>query len=181
MLPRQHLPELVHGNWIIGQILGVKGYRLSASQLPLHYKDIPWKFVESVGGKNFRFSQMCSVKWRWQVATFHPPPSAGKPSHCTMNLGADGLQIDPAFSGKEKHLKGPANGYIEKDTSFKACPTFIPLHSHNHHKRSLQDKVTIVQVWAACGVCGRQSGTGAGFLRVLRFPLPIISPISPLS
>jgi hypothetical protein len=30
-------------------------------------------------------------------------------------------------------------------------------------------------------VCGGQSGTGAGFLRVLRFPLPIIPPISPLS
>jgi hypothetical protein len=32
----------------------------------------------------------------------------------------------------------------------------------------------------ACGVCGELSGTGAGFLRVLRFPLPImIPPISP--
>jgi hypothetical protein len=38
-----------------------------------------------------------------------------------------------------------------------------------------------VRVLAACGVCGGQSGTGAGFLRVLRFPLPIISPISPSS
>jgi hypothetical protein len=33
----------------------------------------------------------------------------------------------------------------------------------------------------ACGVGGGQSGTGAGFLQVLRFPLPIIPPISPLS
>jgi hypothetical protein len=39
-----------------------------------------------------------------------------------------------------------------------------------------------VRVRAACGVCGGQNGTGAGFLRVLRFPLPIIiPPISPLS
>jgi hypothetical protein len=38
-----------------------------------------------------------------------------------------------------------------------------------------------VRVRAACGVCGGQSRTGAGFLRVLRFPLPIIPPISPLS
>jgi hypothetical protein len=30
------------------------------------------------------------------------------------------------------------------------------------------------------GICGGQSGAGAGFLRVLRFPLPIfIPPISP--
>jgi hypothetical protein len=35
-----------------------------------------------------------------------------------------------------------------------------------------------VRVRAACG---GQSGTGAGFLRVLRFPLPNIPPISPLS
>jgi hypothetical protein len=35
-----------------------------------------------------------------------------------------------------------------------------------------------VRIRAACGVCGGQSGTGAGLLRVLRFPLPIIPPIS---
>jgi hypothetical protein len=33
-----------------------------------------------------------------------------------------------------------------------------------------------VCVQAACGFCGEQSGTGAGFLRVLRFLLPIIIP-----
>jgi hypothetical protein len=34
----------------------------------------------------------------------------------------------------------------------------------------------------SCGICGGQSGTGAGFLRVFRFPLPIfIPPISPQS
>jgi hypothetical protein len=27
-----------------------------------------------------------------------------------------------------------------------------------------------------CGICSGQSGTGAGFLRVLRFPLPILVP-----
>jgi hypothetical protein len=38
-----------------------------------------------------------------------------------------------------------------------------------------------VRVRAACGGCGGQSGTGSGFLRVLRFPLPIIPPIFTLS
>jgi hypothetical protein len=28
----------------------------------------------------------------------------------------------------------------------------------------------------SCGICGGQSSTGAGFLRVLRFPLPILIP-----
>jgi hypothetical protein len=37
------------------------------------------------------------------------------------------------------------------------------------------------RVWSS-GICGGQSGAGAGFLRVLRFPLPIfIPPISPSS
>jgi hypothetical protein len=38
-----------------------------------------------------------------------------------------------------------------------------------------------VRVRAAYGVRGGQSGTGVGFLRVLRFSLPIIPPISPSS
>jgi hypothetical protein len=33
----------------------------------------------------------------------------------------------------------------------------------------------------SCGICGRQSGTGAGFPRVLRFPLPIRIPTAPHS
>jgi hypothetical protein len=48
-------------------------------------------------------------------------------------------------------------------------------------RRWLPTAASRVRVRAACGVCGAQSGTGAGFLRVLRFALPIIPPISPLS
>jgi hypothetical protein len=49
--------------------------------------------------------------------------------------------------------------------------------------RSLPTTVAWVRarVWS-CGICGGQSVAGAGFLRVLRFPLPIfIPPIIPQS
>jgi hypothetical protein len=49
-------------------------------------------------------------------------------------------------------------------------------------RRWLPTAAARVRVRAARGVCGGQSGSGAGFLRVLRFPLPIIiPPISPSS
>jgi hypothetical protein len=40
-----------------------------------------------------------------------------------------------------------------------------------------------VRAWVwSCGICGGQSGAGAGFLRVLRFPLQtFIPPIAPQS
>jgi hypothetical protein len=31
------------------------------------------------------------------------------------------------------------------------------------------------RVWS-CGICGGQSGAGAGFLRILQFPLPFFIP-----
>jgi hypothetical protein len=46
-------------------------------------------------------------------------------------------------------------------------------------RRWLPTAAARVRVRAACRVCGGQNGTWAGFLRVLRFPLPIIPPISP--
>jgi hypothetical protein len=45
--------------------------------------------------------------------------------------------------------------------------------------RWLPAAVARVRVRAPCWICGGQSGAGAGFLRVLRFPLPIIPQISP--
>jgi hypothetical protein len=48
-------------------------------------------------------------------------------------------------------------------------------------RRWLPTEAARVRVRAACGLCGGQSDSGAGFLRVLRFPLPIIPPITPLS
>jgi hypothetical protein len=47
--------------------------------------------------------------------------------------------------------------------------------------RWLPTAAALVRVRAACGICGGQRVNGVGFLRVLRFPLPIIPPISPSS
>jgi hypothetical protein len=48
-------------------------------------------------------------------------------------------------------------------------------------RRWLPTTAAQVRVRAACGVCGGHNGSGAGFLLVLRFPLPIIPPIPPSS
>jgi hypothetical protein len=52
----------------------------------------------------------------------------------------------------------------------------------NKSHLALGDRVKLV-FWAlpraqvrSCGICGGQGGTGAGFFRVLRFPLPILIP-----
>jgi hypothetical protein len=47
--------------------------------------------------------------------------------------------------------------------------------------KGVKERITEAWVWS-CGICGGQSGAGAGFLQVLRFPLPIfIPPIAPQS
>jgi hypothetical protein len=43
--------------------------------------------------------------------------------------------------------------------------------------RRLPTAAARVRAWIkSCGICGGQSGNGAGFLRVLRFPMPHIPP-----
>jgi hypothetical protein len=83
--------------------------------------------------------------------------------------------------------------FLVTATLYKSCP----LWAHLSYK-SLSSLVTptpfgraiaqtvsrrlptaVARVWSQvrlCGICGRQSSAGAGFLRVLRFPLPILIP-----
>jgi hypothetical protein len=61
----------------------------------------------------------------------------------------------------------------------------IPLTQAISHGRAIDQAVSRwlptaaarvrARVWSS-GICGGQSGVGAGFLRVLRFPLPILIP-----
>jgi hypothetical protein len=60
-------------------------------------------------------------------------------------------------------------------------PLFISRAVAQAVSRWLPTAAARVRFRAGCGVCGGQCGTGAGFLRVLRFPLPIIPQISPSS
>jgi hypothetical protein len=54
-------------------------------------------------------------------------------------------------------------------------------HQPGFDLSSFSNVTNNTRIWSS-GICGGQSGTGAGFLRVLRFPLPIfIPPIAPQS
>jgi hypothetical protein len=62
----------------------------------------------------------------------------------------------------------------------RAVPAGRPLAQNV--RRRLSTAVARVQARVrSCGICGEHSGTGAGFLRVLRFPLPIIPLTAPHS
>jgi hypothetical protein len=64
---------------------------------------------------------------------------------------------------------------------FTCCKGFLGRAVAQAVSHWLPTAAARVHVHAACGVCGGQSGTGAGFHLVLRFPLPIFLPISPSS
>jgi hypothetical protein len=66
-----------------------------------------------------------------------------------------------------------------QNTRYKSIRNYLK----NSLSRRLPTAAAWVRAWArSCGICGGQSETGAGFLRVLRFPLSIrIPPIAPHS
>jgi hypothetical protein len=78
------------------------------------------------------------------------------------------LSIRPMSTENRAHFSTPEI-FVTKHRQGRAVAEAVPTAAAR------------VRVRAACGVFGGQSGTGAGFLRVLRFPLPIIQSISPSS
>jgi hypothetical protein len=89
------------------------------------------------------------------------------------------------FLYKAKHLLAPPP-FVFSEIVISECPTRAVIYKGGRAvaqavRRWFPTATDRVRVRAACGVCGGQSGTGAGFLRVLRFPLQIIPPISPSS
>jgi hypothetical protein len=108
-------------------------------------------------------------------------------SYCSL-LAYDNVYCEmwvPAFLKNmlpDEYLEGWASRYLRvSDTPYpvtrRKCRAIAQAVS-----RWLPNAAARVRIRAACGFCGRQSGTGASILRVLRFPLPIIiPPISPSS
>lgn len=66
-------------------------------------------------------------------------------------------------------------------------PYILHLYIHNHAVpiavscRLATAEARVRARVRSCIICGGQSGTGAGSLRVLRLPLPIIPPMAPHS
>jgi hypothetical protein len=96
------------------------------------------------------------------------------------------IPINPIYAGKEdKEIRRVK----EKELSIQEVEQKKEKNRYSNNRDGKDIYIYIyipsaaarVRVRPACGVCGGQSGTGAGFLRVLRFPLPIIPQISPLS
>jgi hypothetical protein len=125
--------------------------------------------------------------WRRWIVRIKPPEFYSWGRISRWHIGRDTVLVSELIWKlwrREKFLV-PAGNW----TRFLTCPSnsLVTIISQlrpccsSAVRRWLPTAAARVRVRAACGVCGGQTGTGAGFLRVLRFPLPITPPISPLS
>jgi hypothetical protein len=64
---------------------------------------------------------------------------------------------------------------------FRSSYDHLQKAQHHDEETTVGRAIAQAVIWSS-GICGGQSGAGAGFLRVLRFPLPtFIPPNSPSS
>jgi hypothetical protein len=88
------------------------------------------------------------------------------------------LNSEPAMDGTEKSASRPGRITPGERTPYWIRVLMTPGRAV---AQAVSHWLPTAAARIACGVCGGQSGTGTGFLRVLRFPLSIIPPISPSS
>jgi hypothetical protein len=125
------------------------------------------------------------TRWRWRIKflpqSFNP---LGSGPRYPLRIRLGGPQGRSGLYGEEKSLL-PLLEVEPWFLRFLFC-RLVTLKSQLGRtvaeavSRCLPTAAAWVRVRAACGICGGQSGAGTGFLRLLRFPLPIIiSPVSP--
>jgi hypothetical protein len=84
----------------------------------------------------------------------------------SSSLGVNILGIVPVPSSSCTRIKNATSGRAEA----QAVSCRLPISAG------------WVRTWfRSCGICGGQSGTGAGIFQILQFPLPSISQITPHS
>jgi hypothetical protein len=133
---------------------------------------------------SWRFRGKCHhrvVRWKsTSVSEEHATivQSAGRLLAFRMNMPSlfSGLKCKPSKEASWSRQKA-LRRYIQQNATLPILGRAVA----QAVRRWLPTAAARVRVRAACGVCGGQCGTEAGFLGVLRFPLPIIPPISPLS
>jgi hypothetical protein len=73
------------------------------------------------------------------------------------------------------NIRCQRRSYATEFISVKFSHDIRPCHSSGNRRLSTAAARVLSQV-RSWGICGGQSGTGAGFLQVLGFPLPILIP-----
>jgi hypothetical protein len=123
------------------------------------------------------FKESCSGICRKQIASNLNCVSVNIMYQFKIYHGA----VLPQYSARKHMMESIPSSHITFSSNcLNILCTLWPCRS-SAVRRWLPTVAARVRVRAACGVSDGQNSTGAGFLRVLRFPLPIIPPISPSS
>jgi hypothetical protein len=107
------------------------------------------------------------TKWRW--GRFSPSTSVSP-----AKLYSTKFSIIIITRGR---YNMPFSGRHDEWTQFGLHPPLCELKKNKNFSRCLPTAAARVRTQIRSrGICGGQSGNGASFLRVLRFPLPILIP-----